>query len=101
MSLIPYVDEYIHSTRAYVTFSRLVFLAMDCRCDVETLEEFGLTGPSVSPRMTCCGEADVLTCTADDEVYVYSKKERRVKASDFICRLLITNLHIDHSAEAQ
>lgn len=55
---------------------------MDRRCYVESLAEFDLTGPSVTPKMKCCGEADVLTCTAYHEVHVYSKKERRVKASD-------------------
>lgn len=58
-------------------------MAMDRRCVVETLAEFGFTGPAVSPRMRCCGETDVLTCcTGHDEVSVYSKKERRVKASE-------------------
>lgn len=55
---------------------------MDGRCVVETLAEFGFTGPAVTPRMRCCGQPDVVTCTGHDEVYVYSKKERRVKASD-------------------
>lgn len=57
-------------------------MAMDRRCVVETLAEFGSTGPPVTPRMRCCGETDVLASIAHDEVYVYSKRESRVKASD-------------------
>lgn len=57
-------------------------MAVGNRCEVETLAEFGFTGSSVPPTIKCCGETDVLACSGYDEVYVYSKKERRVKASD-------------------
>lgn len=55
---------------------------MERRCHVQTLAEFDLTGASVNPKMTSGGETDVLTCTDDCEVHVYSTKEMRVKASD-------------------
>lgn len=51
------------------------------RCDVETWAEFGFIGTSCSPKLMVVSERDVFLCTGCDEIYVFTTKERKLKAS--------------------
>ncbi|KAL7372231.1 hypothetical protein ABVT39_012532 [Epinephelus coioides] len=52
---------------------------MDGRCAVETWAEFGVSGPSCSPRVKRDFGTNVLLCTGSDEVYVFTQ-ERKLTA---------------------
>uniref|UniRef100_A0A3Q1F375 FA core complex associated protein 100 n=1 Tax=Acanthochromis polyacanthus TaxID=80966 RepID=A0A3Q1F375_9TELE len=54
--------------------------AMEGRCAVETWTEFGFLGTSTTPKVRF--GTDVFICTGNDEVYVFSTHERKLKASN-------------------
>ncbi|XP_022053310.2 Fanconi anemia core complex-associated protein 100 [Acanthochromis polyacanthus] len=51
---------------------------MEGRCAVETWTEFGFLGTSTTPKVRF--GTDVFICTGNDEVYVFSTHERKLKA---------------------
>ncbi|XP_051273706.1 Fanconi anemia core complex-associated protein 100 [Dicentrarchus labrax] len=53
---------------------------MEGRCAVETWAEFGLSGTSCTPKVKFGVGTDVFLCTGSDEVYVFSTKERKLRA---------------------
>uniref|UniRef100_A0A3Q2W4I9 FA core complex associated protein 100 n=1 Tax=Haplochromis burtoni TaxID=8153 RepID=A0A3Q2W4I9_HAPBU len=54
---------------------------MEGRCAVETWAQFGFSGRSYKVKILCGFGTDVLICTGTEEIYVFSKRERKITAS--------------------
>ncbi|XP_005448206.1 Fanconi anemia core complex-associated protein 100 [Oreochromis niloticus] len=51
---------------------------MEGRCAVETWAQFGFSGGSYKVKILCGFGTDVLICTGTEEIYVFSKRERKI-----------------------